>query len=301
MGVTILEVSNLEYWGNRVRLRKPFSFALEAGDIGVVISQNLSCCSNLLRSVIGLPPSRSVSICGYQVSSSMARHLFGFVSGCSELYDDLTVWQFLNLFVDIYSVDLNYRPYAIYEALELTRLVPFKDTPIEKITDLNVRKRICLARALVHSPRLLVVENIFQGSDFRSWQLIADIVNDARNTGKAVLVSAENLLHINTFYSQLFLIGEDDVILSGKYPDVVKELAQYQLIQIQVLDEGVEALLSCLEQAGNVFNLLQKEDDLGVFRFFFKGTTSELQALTAKLSSQIPIISCISCNNFFGR
>ena len=135
MGVTILEVSNLEYWGNRVRLRKPFSFALEAGDIGVVISQNLSCCSNLLRSVIGLPPSRSVSICGYQVSSSMARHLFGFVSGCSELYDDLTVWQFLNLFVDIYSVDLNYRPYAIYEALELTRLVPFKDTPIEKIFD----------------------------------------------------------------------------------------------------------------------------------------------------------------------
>ncbi|MGM9998255.1 MAG: ATP-binding cassette domain-containing protein [Candidatus Bruticola sp.] len=304
MGVPILEVNNLARWGRNRALVVPVSFVLEAGDIGVVISQNLSSSSHLLRTAVGLYPSTkgSISLCSYPISSQSAKYLLGFVSADPELYEDLTVWEQLYLFADIYNVDIHYRPYAIYEALETVRITDYKDVQISTISDRSLLKRISLARALVHSPRLLVVENLFQGSDFRNWQLAADILNEIRNTGKAILLSADSLQYLHNLYSQLFLVGEDKLFLQGSYPQILQEICLYSLVQLQVWDTGIDSALICLSENELVLDLLQKEGDPGVMRFFFKGNEIELEALVCSLENRgAPIVSCSVLNNFFGR
>ncbi|MGM9992390.1 MAG: hypothetical protein ACI376_06030 [Candidatus Bruticola sp.] len=304
MGVPILEVNNLTRWGRSIALKTPISLVLEAGDIGVVISQNLSSSSHLLRTAVGLCPSFKgcIRLCSQPIASSAAKHMFGFVSADPELYDDLTVWEQLALFADIYRVDTHYRPYAIYEALETVKITPYKDTQISSIHDRSLLKRISLARALVHSPRLIVIENLFQGSDFRNWQLAADILNEIRNTGKAILLSADSLQYLHNLYSQLFLVGEDELLLQGSYPQIFQDLYLYRLVQLQLWDTGIDLALNYLNAAESVFDLLQQENDPGVVRFFFKGSETELKKLMHSLEQQgAAIVSCSVLNNFFGR
>lgn len=304
MGVPILEVNKLTHWGSNIALTSPLSFVLEAGDIGVVVGQNLSSSANLLHTVVGIRSSHlnDIKICAHIISSSAAKHLFGFVAAESEFYEELTVWEQLAICAELYNVDKHYRPYAICEALEATQLVQYKDTQIAQIIDVSLRKRISLAKALVYSPRLLVIEDLFQGSDFRNWQLITDIINNIRNTGKAILLSAENLLHLNSLYSQLFVVGTNSVLIHGVFPQIFQEICSYSLVQLQVWDTGIDNAVINLRQACNVFDVLQKEDDPGVLRFFFKGSHIELQKLMEHLKSKgVPIVSCLALDNFFGR
>mgnify|MGYP004546304553 FL=1 len=304
MGVPILEVGNLVRWGDNLVLKKPFAFTLEAGDIGVVISQNLSSSANLLRTAAGVQTSRlnKISLGGHAITSGGAKYLLGIVSADWEFYEELTVWEQLAISAELYNVDKHYRPYAIYEALEIVQITQYKDVKLERIDDLNLRKRINIARAIVHSPRLLIIEDLFQGSDFRNWQLISDILNKIRNTGKAILVSSENLLNLDSLYSQLFLVGENEVLLHGFHPQIGQEIGQYNLVQLQVWDTGIDKAILCLSKSSAVFDILQKEDDPGVLRFFFKGDSLKLQGLVGDLKAKdIPIISCLAVDNFFGR
>ena len=95
MGIPILEVAKLAYWGDNVALKVPISFVLEAGDIGVVISQNLSSSANLLHTVAGIKTSRrnNINIGAHINTSTAAKHLLGFVPAKSEFYEELTVWE----------------------------------------------------------------------------------------------------------------------------------------------------------------------------------------------------------------
>lgn len=304
MGIPILEVRNLVRWGNNIALKAPISFVLEAGDIGVVISQNLRSSANLLRTVAGIQASRhnNISIGTHINTSSGAKYLLGVVPDKSEFYEELTVWEQLAISAELYNVDKHYRPYAIYEALETAQIAQYKDEQIAKISDPSLRKRISIAGALVHSPRLLVIEDLFRGSDFRNWQKIIDILNQIRNTGKAILLSSENLLNLNLLYSQLFIVGENEVFVHGLYPQIVQEIGQYNLVQLQIWDTGIDDAIICLNESPDVFDVLQKEDDPGVLRFFFKGDSGKLQNLVSTLkSNNIPIISCLAVDNFFGR
>ena len=304
MGIPILEVNKLVRWGSNIELTSPLAFTLEAGDIGVIISQNLSSSANFLHTIVGVQKSRlnDIKICAHPISSSVAKYLFGFVSADPEFYEELTIWEQLAVCAELYNVDKHYRPYAICEALDTVKLTQYKNTKIAQIDDISLRKRISLAKSIVHSPRLIVIEDLFQGSDFRNWQLITDILNNIRNTGKAILLSAENLLHLNSLYSQLFLVGEKSVFVHGTFPKIFQEICHYSLVQLQVWDTGIDNAVISLRQACNVFDVLQKEDDPGVLRFFFKGNSVELQKLVDNLKSKgIPIVSCLALDNFFGR
>ncbi len=304
MGIPVLEVTNLAYWGDNVALKVPMSFVLEAGDIGVVISQNLSSSANLLHAVAGMPTSRrnKISIGAHANTSTAAKYLFGFVPAKSEFYEELTVWEQLAIGAELYNVDKHYRPYAIYEALEITQITQYKDVQLVQIADLNLRKRISIAGALVHSPRLVIIEDLFRGSDFRNWQKMTDILDQIRNTGKAILLSAESLLNLESLYSQLFVVGENEVFVHGLYPQIAQKIGQYNLVQLQVWDTGIDSAIHCLNESVDVFDILQKDDDPGVLRFFFKGDGTKLHNLVSILkNNNIPIVSCLAVDNFFGR
>lgn len=304
MGVPVLSVQELPPWGESSAALEPLTFTLEAGDIAIAIGQNLGCSSRFLHLLLGLDPRRGgkIEICGHSLRERQAKLLVGYVGTEPALYEEMTLWQFLALFVEIYEVDLHYRPYAIYEALELTKLTPWKDKPLSQAEDPTLRKRISIARALVHSPRLLVIEDLFQGSDFRTWPLMVEILNGARNTGKAILLSAASLLHLQDLYSQLFVLSGKGVLLYGQAPEITYDVDNYHLVQIQVLEETVDVLLPLLAQTEAVFDLLQKEDDWGVLRFFFKGSPSQLESLVAQWQQAgAAIISCLRLDNFWGR
>ncbi len=304
MGIPILEVNNLAYWGDNVALKVPISFVLEAGDIGVVVSQNLSSSANLLHTVAGIKSSRrnNISIGAHVNISTAAKHLLGFVPAEPEFYEELTVWEQLAISAGLYNVDKHYRPYAIYEALEITQITQYKDVQLAKIDEPNLRKRVSIAGALVHSPRLVIIEDLFRGSDFCNWQKITDILNQIRNTGKAILLSAESLLNLESLYSQLFIVGENEVFVHGQYPQIVQEIGQYNLVQLQVWDTGIDGAILCLNEFADVFDVLQKDDDPGVLRFFFKGDSTKLQNLVSVLKNKnIPIVSCLAVDSFFGR
>lgn len=304
MGIPILEVGKLVCWGGNVTLKAPLSFVLEAGDIGVAVSQNLSSSANFLRTVAGVQTSRfnDINIGAHAVTSKVAKYLLGVVSAEPEFYEELTVWEQLAISAELYSVDKHYRPYAIYEALDTAQITQYKDVKIAQISDLSLRKRVSIARALVHSPRLVVIEDLFQGSDFRNWQLITDMLSKIRNTGKAILVSVENLVHLSSLYSQLFVVGANEVFVHGLYPQILQEIGQYNLVQLQVWDTGIDNAIISLNESVEVFDVLQKEDDPGVLRFFFKGDDVELQKMVSALKNKgIPIVSCLIVDNFFGR
>lgn len=174
--------------------------------------------TTLLRILCGLSnPSRGhVALLGQTARSGQARRLTGIIGHGIGVYDELSALENLMLFAELYGLE-NPRRSAI-EWLEKTRLVQVKDSLVREFSR-GMRQRLAVARAFLHQPRLLLLDEPFTALDDRAIALLQSLLKEALGRGATVVLSTHQLREALELATHVALLVRGRLAYAGRRTD----------------------------------------------------------------------------------
>jgi heme ABC exporter ATP-binding subunit CcmA len=179
-----VELRNLtKVFGSFAALRD-LSATLDRGRLYAILGENGAGKSTLLRLIAGLarPTSGHVEVFGERDLRAVRARL-GYMAHASMLYDELSALENLRYFAALYGVESR----RAEETLLAVGLDPTLPRPVVEYSQ-GMRQRASLARAILHGPDLLLLDEPFSNVDAASAHSITDLLGRMRTAGKTILV-----------------------------------------------------------------------------------------------------------------
>jgi ABC-type multidrug transport system ATPase subunit len=186
----MIEVNQLYKQFDRVKALNGLTFQVNEGELFGVIGPDGAGKSTLFRILISLllPDSGSVRLWGLNpvTDYKQIRRMIGYMPGKFSLYEDLSISENLNFFATVFgtTVQENYHIIEdIYKQIE-----PFKDRPAGKLSG-GMKQKLALSCALIHKPKLLVLDEPTTGVDAVSRREFWEMLQNLKQQGITILVS----------------------------------------------------------------------------------------------------------------
>jgi lipooligosaccharide transport system ATP-binding protein len=175
----------------------------------------------------------TIEVLGYDLpgESKQARAECGMVPQLDNLDTTLTVEQNLLVFSHLYRVPRQDRPAAIDRALEIARLVDRRDTVVEELSG-GMRRRLLIARGLVHQPRLVMLDEPTVGLDPQVRQELWALIDRLRSEGISILMSTHYIEEAERLADTVTIMSHGKVVAAGRPSDLVAEHAGGDVLEI---------------------------------------------------------------------
>jgi lipooligosaccharide transport system ATP-binding protein len=189
--------------------------------------------------------SGEIEVLGYTLpkQSKSARAEMGVVPQLDNLDTTLTVRQNLVVFSYLYRVPRAERKQAVARALEIAKLTDRHDTRVDKLSG-GMRRRLLIARALVHQPQLLLMDEPTVGLDPQVRQEIWALIDSLRAEGVSILMSTHYIEEAERLADTVTIMAHGRVVAVGPPADLVAEHAGREAVEIY----GPPARLTEVEQ-----------------------------------------------------
>src|SRR5438270_6254669 len=167
---------------------------VRAGELFAFLGPNGAGKTTTIKLVCGLlaPTSGTVRVGGYPAASPEARQMLAYVPDQPYLYEKLTGREFLRFVVEMYGLDRRGAANRLDELIDTFEMGDYVDELCENYSQ-GMKQRIVFASALVHEPRVLVVDEPLVGLDPRSARIVKDLFVAQARSGVAVLMSTHLL------------------------------------------------------------------------------------------------------------
>jgi daunorubicin resistance ABC transporter ATP-binding subunit len=191
------------------------SVTIEPGEIFGLLGPNGSGKTTTVNMVSGLaqPTSGRVTIFGHDLARDprTVRTLLGVVPQETALYEELSAGRNMEFHAVLYGVPKAERERRIAALLELVQLADRRGSRVGTFSG-GMKRRIALARALIHDPRLLYLDEPTLGVDVQSRRALWDYILDLKARGKTVLITTNYLEEANTLCDRLAILDHGRLI-----------------------------------------------------------------------------------------
>ena len=194
------------------------SLEVHAGEIFGFLGPNGAGKTTTIKVIVGLlqPTSGTVRVGGHDIQKEplQAKASSGYVPDEPHLYPKLTGRELLRFVGDLYGVTGEQVERRIDELLRLFDLTPAADDTIDSYSH-GMRQKTALAAALVHDPKVLVLDEPTVGLDPKSARLIKDLLRQMAERGAAVFLSTHILEIAENMCDRIGIINQGRLIASG--------------------------------------------------------------------------------------
>ncbi len=271
------------------------SFRLEPGDIFGFIGPNGAGKTTTIRmlSTLLTPTSGAAYVDGIDVARypEEVRSIIGYMPDFFGVYDDVKVWEYLDFFAAAYKIPKSQRPTIIDDVLELTDLTVKKDAYVEELSR-GMKQRLCLAKTLVHDPKLLLLDEPASGLDPRARIELKELLKELRNMGKTILVSSHILPELADFCNKIGIVEKGNLLLFGGVDEILGQVNGGRSLQIRLAegDDLTKAEDTLRAVAG--IDKVTKDDDHGFSVVFDHAAVAQHQVLAALITAGFRVESC---------
>lgn len=231
------------------------SFFVGAGEVYGLLGPNGAGKTTTLRMLLGLlrPTSGRALIAGYHTTEfgDEVKRRVGLVSANAGVYQRLTAQEMLLYFADLYGMPAAAAKREMLRLAELFRFTGFLNQPCGTLST-GQRQRINLARALIHGPPVLLLDEPTLGLDLWGSQVISEFIAHVRHEGKAVILCTHHLDEAERTCSRFGLMQRGRIVCDGTLPELQAATGGSNLVDIFLklsLDEPDVLLKQTAEHA----------------------------------------------------
>jgi len=282
------------------------SLSVRQGEIFGLLGPNGSGKTTTINMISGLsiPSSGEVRVLGYNVrhQARQVRQFLGSVPQETALYEELTAWDNMDFHADLFGIPGKEKRERITRMLELVQLLDRKNSRVATYSG-GMKRRLALARALLHDPQLVYLDEPTLGVDVQSRRAIWDYIISLREEGKTVLITTNYLEEAQALCDRLAIIDHGKLIAvdtpahlkqtyggsvveieTARESKLVEQLRTLQGVkevtqdgtQLHVSTEGnhnvVPQIINLLSQEGEIKNIAVREPNLDEVFLCLTGT-----------------------------
>ena len=238
----------------RTRAVNGISFGFAAGQIFGFIGPNGAGKSTTMRILATLeePTSGGVTIDGVSVveEPEQARRLVGYVPDNLPSHQDITVHEYLDFFARAYGLRGELRRKTVEGVEEFTNLVGIRGKTLNALSK-GMKNRVSIARAIVHDPPVLLMDEPAAGLDPRARIELRELLKVLAAQGKAVLISSHILSELAEICTGAVIIERGRILRAGTLQQILeKDGHDHKVVLLRPLDRVEELRNHLLETPG---------------------------------------------------
>ena len=212
----------------------------------------------------------------------------GYLPDDFPLYDDLTVWDYLDYFARLYFLKDPQRSQRLHEVIQLVELEQKRNEAIATLSR-GMKQRLSLARSIIHNPTLLLLDEPVSGLDPLARVQVRNIIKSLQQQGMTILISSHILSDLAEICTSIGIMELGNLVESSRLQELYDRSNQdQQQLLISTLG-NLEDLQTTLKRS----NLVQKVEvlsDVHSVRVQFSGSIEDCAALLRSLiEAGIPI------------
>jgi ABC-2 type transport system ATP-binding protein len=230
-------------YGDRTALDH-VSFEVPKGEIFGFVGPNGAGKTTTLRILAALlqPSSGRALVDGADVIEhpDLVHERLGYMPDFFGVYDQLTAGEYLDFYAACYRLPKARRKKIADDLLELVGLSDRRDQAVDTLSR-GLKQRLCLARALVHDPAVLLLDEPASGLDPRARVEMREILKELQTMGKTIVISSHILPELTELCTMIGIIDQGRMRATGPVHEVIRQLTAGRRLRITVLGQKEEA------------------------------------------------------------
>ncbi len=211
------------------------SLTVKQGEIFGLLGPNGSGKTTTINMISGLsvPTSGEVRVMGFDVrhNARQIHQILGSVPQETALYEELTAWANMDFHADLFDIPRKEKKERIVRLLELVQLLDRKDSRVGTFSG-GMKRRLALARALLHGPQLIYLDEPTLGVDVQARRAIWDYILSLRDQGKTVLITTNYLEEVQVLCERVAIIDHGKLI-EVDTPEHLKQTYGGSVIEVE--------------------------------------------------------------------
>jgi ABC-2 type transport system ATP-binding protein len=255
-----IELCRLHRLFGATRAVDDVSFAVQPGQVVGYIGPNGAGKTTSMRilATLDVPTAGDARVDGFSVvdDPDRVRSRLGFMPDSFGVYSNVDCWEYLDFFARAYGLVGRQRHRAVRRVMSFTRLDEIARKPINGLSK-GMKQRLCLARALVHDPLVLILDEPAAGLDPRARIELRELILQLAADGKTLLVSSHILTELAEMCDRVAIIEQGRLLATGSVEEILAAHHEHEpqaartSIEVEVV-LNAEGLSAWLGQRGDV-------------------------------------------------
>lgn len=236
----MLVIKNLVKVYGKFKAVDDLSLHIGAGQIYGFVGPNGAGKTTTMKIVAGLlaPTSGYVAVNGIDIAENPleAKACIGYMPDFFGVYDDLKVSEYMDFYAGVYGIPSARWREINGQLLELVDLSHKVDSYVDNLSR-GMKQRLCLARSLIHDPKLLILDEPASGLDPRARIEMKEILKELKNMGKTILISSHILPELAELCTAIGIIENGKLAVSGTVSEIMRKATGQRTLRIKVLGD----------------------------------------------------------------
>lgn len=217
------------------------------------------------------------------------RKQMGYMPDFFGVYDQLKTEEYLDFYGASYGIKPKERAVLIPKLLELVNLEHKRYDYVDLLSR-GMKQRLCLARALIHDPKILILDEPASGLDPRARVEMRDILRELKAMGKTILISSHILPELAEMCDSIGVIDSGKLIAQGSVHDIQAQLQSEKVLRVKVMGD-TQPVVAFFEMDPFV-SQIEEQRDKNTIQFFYRGTEEDqMRMLQRAIEQRVPILS----------
>lgn len=239
------------------------SLHIPEGDLFGFVGPNGAGKTTTIRIVCGLLKASGGSVqignTNAPMGSREMKRLIGYVPDFFGVYDNLKVHEYMDFYGSMYGMQSRDIAKLTDDLLELVNLSDKREFYVDTLSR-GMKQRLCVARALLHNPKLLILDEPSSGLDPRARVEMKELLKNLHSMGKTIVISSHILSELSEMCTSIGIMNRGQLIMAGRIEDIMQQVAGGKRIHIQIASGIETAVRLLMEQAGVVVESVRENE-----------------------------------------
>ena len=278
IGGSMLHINNLTKNYGSFTAVNHLTLHIPEGDLFGFVGPNGAGKTTTIRIVCGLLRASGGSVrigsTAAAVGSKEMKRMIGYVPDFFGVYDNLKVREYMDMYGSMYGMYSRDIAKLTDDLLELVNLSDKKEVYVDTLSR-GMKQRLCVARALLHNPRLLILDEPSSGLDPRARVEMKELLKNLHSMGKTIVISSHILSELSEMCNSIGIMNRGQLITAGRIEDIMQQISGGKRIHIQIASGRESAVRILKEQVGAQIESVMENEII----ILHSGTDEEISAI----------------------